>query len=51
MVRLIAFTMLLVGASGYAFATAVPEIDANTGATGIALISGALLVVGARRKK
>ena len=52
----IAGTMLLVfGMAGAAMAggyyVAVPEIDAGSAATGLVLLSGALLVVKSRMKK
>jgi LPXTG-motif cell wall-anchored protein len=53
MTRLITVAALLTAVSGFAFAGTVsaPEIDASTGVAGIALVSGALLVLRARRRK
>ena len=52
--KLTSFTLLLVGTSGFAFAginPIVPEIDPNMGIGALALLSGSLLVLRARRKK
>jgi hypothetical protein len=50
--RVLGMTLLLIGASTFAFATyAVPEIDPGSGASALALISGALLIARDRRKK
>ena len=53
MVRFIGMSMLLIGASALAFAgpASVPEIDASAGASAIALLSGAILVLRSRSKK
>ena len=52
MTRFITVAALLTAVAGFAFAvTATPEIDASTGMAGITLVSGALLVLNARRKK
>lgn len=46
-------TLMLLGTAGFAFAgfTTVPEIDPATGIGALTLLSGALLVVRARRKR
>jgi hypothetical protein len=51
--RLLGLTLLLVGAAGSALAgpTAAPEIDGASAASAIAMLSGSLLVLRARRKK
>jgi hypothetical protein len=54
MTKFMGMVLLLVGLSGLAMAgavTGVPEIDAASGAGALALLSGALLVIRARRKK
>jgi uncharacterized protein (TIGR03382 family) len=52
MMKAIGFLMLLLGASGAARAcAAVPEIDAASGVGALVLLSGALLVLRARRKQ
>ncbi|MEO8050204.1 MAG: hypothetical protein ABI833_07280 [Acidobacteriota bacterium] len=43
--------LLVIGASAVASATAVPEIDPASASSALALITGGLLVIGARRKK
>jgi hypothetical protein len=48
--RIIGMMLLLVGISGLAIGAPVPEIDPGSGASALALLSGALLVVRARRK-
>lgn len=42
--------VLLIGASGAALAVPVPEISPASGVSAIALLSGALLMMGGRRK-
>jgi hypothetical protein len=49
--KVLGMTLLLIGASTFAFANAVPEIDPGSGASALALISGALLIARGRRKK
>jgi len=51
--RMLGMAMLLVGVSGlaFAFATPVPEIDAGSAGTAVALLTGTLLVIRGRRKK
>ena len=53
MSKFISFTLLLVGAASFAFAgsATTPEIDGASAASAIALLSGGLLVLRARRKK
>jgi len=47
------FSLLLVGAANFAFAGGVstPEIDGASAVSAVALLSGGLLVLRARRKK
>jgi hypothetical protein len=49
MMKLLGLILLLVGTSGAALA-AIPEISPASGASAIALLAGALLVVRGRRK-
>ena len=52
--KLFTTVILLAGTATFAFAgglTEVPEIDANSAAAAVALVSGGLLVLRARRKK
>jgi hypothetical protein len=51
--KFIGFSLLLVGAAGFAFAgiTVAPEIDGASAASAIVLLSGGLLVLRARRRK
>jgi len=49
--KLIGVVLLVIGVSGAAMAAPVPEIDASSGVSALALVSGALLVVKARRNK
>jgi LPXTG-motif cell wall-anchored protein len=51
--KTIGIALLLVGASGFALAgpNRVPEIDPSAAVGGLVLLSGALLVFRARRKK
>lgn len=53
MTRFVSFSLLLVGAASFAFAgtATAPEIDGASAASAIALLSGGLLVLRARRKK
>jgi hypothetical protein len=54
MTRLTSFALLLIGTAGFAFAginPIVPEIDPSMGGGALALLSGSLLVLRARRKK
>lgn len=52
MKRVFSFLLLTVGASAMAMARVVdaPEIDANSAASALALLSGALMVVRSRRR-
>jgi hypothetical protein len=43
--------LLLVGAAGVASASAVPEIDAGSATSAVALLSGVLLIIRGRRRK
>ena len=51
--RIVGAVVMLIGIAGFAFAgtNQAPEIDANTGIAALALLSGGLLVLRARRKK
>ena len=49
--KLVGMFLLLVGVSGAALASAVPEIDPGSSVSALALLSGALLVIKSRRKK
>ena len=52
MMKFLGFTVLLMGAAGFAMAGSVaPEIDPASGAAALALLSGGLLVLRGRRKK
>jgi hypothetical protein len=51
MQKTIAMMLLFIGVSGAAMANVVPEIDPGTGASAIALLSGALLMLRSSRKK
>lgn len=48
--KLIGMALLLVGVSGLAMAGAVPEIDAGSAGSALALLSGTLLIIRGRRK-
>ena len=50
MTKVAAFALLLVGTAGIAGAHPVPEIDPASGGSALALLTGALLVIRARRK-
>lgn len=50
--KIVGMALLVIGVSGVAMAVpAVPEIDAGSGVSALALISGALLVIRGRRTK
>jgi LPXTG-motif cell wall-anchored protein len=50
--RLLGLTVLILGVAGFAMAgNTTPEIDANSAAAGVALLSGGLLVLRGRRTK
>ena len=53
MQKVLGMALMIVGASSALMAgtPAVPEIDASTGASAIAIIAGGILVLRARRKK
>jgi hypothetical protein len=54
MTRILGWTMIVAGAAGFAMAgvtVAAPEIDLASGVAALALLSGGLLVLRARRKK
>jgi hypothetical protein len=53
MFKFIGLSLMLVSVAGYAFAGTLPgpEIDASTGVAAVALLSGGILVLRARRKK
>jgi len=51
MQKIIGLTLLFIGVSGAAMATGVPEIDPGSGASALALLSGALLMMRHNRKK
>ena len=48
--KLAGMVLLLVGVSSYAVASAVPEIDAGSAGSAVALLSGALLILRSRKK-
>ena len=50
--KILATLIVLTGTATFAFAgTPVPEIEGNSAAAAVALVSGGLLVLRARRKK
>jgi hypothetical protein len=49
--KILGILLLVVGTVATASATAVPEIDANSAVSAIALLSGSLLMLKSRRKK
>jgi LPXTG-motif cell wall-anchored protein len=51
--KTVGMALLLMGFSGFVFAGAagVPEISPASGVAGLALVSGAVLVIRGRRKK
>ena len=54
MTKVVGTILLLIGMAGFAFAgggVSVPEIDAATGVGALALLSGGLLVIRARKKR
>jgi hypothetical protein len=53
MYKIISLSLLLLGAASFALAApvAAPEIDGASASSAIALLSGSLLVLRARRKK
>ncbi len=48
--KLAGLALLTIGVSSVASATAVPEIDAATGANALALLAGALLIIRGRKR-
>jgi hypothetical protein len=53
MIRFLALSVLLTSLAGYAFAIPAvgPEIDASSGVAALGLLSGAILILRARRKQ
>ena len=53
MQKVVGMALMIVGASSALMAgvAAVPEIDASTGASAIAIVAGGILVLRSRRKK
>ncbi len=53
MYKILGLTLLFIGAASFALAgpAAAPEIDGGSAASAIALLTGSLLVLRARRKK
>ena len=51
MTRTVGMMLLLIGASGFAMALTVPEIDPGSAGSALALLSGALLVLRGRSRK
>jgi hypothetical protein len=49
--KFVGMFLLLAGMAGAVMATPVPEMDPGSGASALALLSGALLVIKSRRKK
>jgi hypothetical protein len=49
--KIIGIMLLFVGVVATASAAPVPEIDANSSVSALALLSGALLIVKSRRRK
>ena len=50
MTKVVGTVLLFLGVSGLALATAVPEIDPGSAGMGLALLSGALLILRGRKK-
>jgi len=53
MQKVFGITLMIIGASSALMAgvATVPEIDASTGASAVAILAGGILVLRARRKK
>jgi hypothetical protein len=51
MTKIAGLMLLVIGISGFAFASPVPEISAGAAGNALALLSGAVLVVRGRRRK
>jgi hypothetical protein len=49
--KLLGTILLMIGMSGMAMASVVPEIDPGSGLSALALLSGALLVIRGSRKR
>jgi hypothetical protein len=51
--KIVGFMLLMIGLGGaaFGFTAVVPEISPASAGSALALISGALLVIGGRRKK
>lgn len=49
--RILGMAILLASVASFAFASPVPEIDGSSAASAVGLLTGALLVLRARRKK
>jgi hypothetical protein len=49
--KVVGMMLLLVGAAAVANARVVPEIDASSTVSALALLSGSLLILKSRRKK
>lgn len=49
--KVVGVLLLILGTVTVASATAVPEIDANSTVSALALLSGSLLILNSRRKK
>jgi hypothetical protein len=50
MMKLAGLALLVIGVASVGFASAVPEIDAATGANALALLGGALLIIRSRKR-
>ncbi len=50
MLKWVGRTLLLIGMTTFVQATAVPEIDPGSGVSALVLLSGAVLVMRARRR-
>jgi hypothetical protein len=49
--KTLGLTLLLIGSCGLIYARIVPEIDAGSAGSALALLSGALLIIRGRRTK
>jgi len=49
--KTIGMFLLLIGIAGSAMATVAPEIDATSGSSALALLSGSLFLIRSRRRK
>ena len=50
MTKIVGMMLLVIGVSGAAMASPVPEIDPSSGVSAVALLSGALLIIRGRKK-